>query len=483
METEGHVELIGALQRFLEDAAAVSLQASHNVPERVSVQAIAASAAALPTCAEAGAIARRAALAAGYLPSGTARRLSEPAGRPLNADALVSTGVVGMLLDCGGADLRAVACDLAGYLAGPPVGIWDYAILDVGGILPDAVQVVDGWELVTPGADELRRLLPLPSTATWQPARPFDPANYGGLTMLRRVDRDAAPHKGVVLHWDVACSIAIGNPESLLWQPLTALSLCANPVLQLWARYLIEPGRRTDKLFDSVEWEPWTPDGVTELERPMTGSFSLDAGAAPTLRRFLEELGPRLTAALDTQAAGRAERKAKEESANRLQRCAEHFLLAGRHAYDEGEVLAGLEADAILHYVIALESLLGGGERGELARKVSQRAAVLAGGDDAERLEILRVVSGAYGARSEYAHGGKADKIRKVHLAALRWVVRRCILTRLVVGDPGPAGLLYALADRALLSHGELHSQIRRPFGEFADRARLADPMPGGLRS
>jgi len=90
----------------------------------------------------------------------------------------------------------------------------------------------------------------------------------------------------------------------------------------------------------------------------------------------------------------------------------------------------------------------------------------------------LRVVSGACGTRSEYAHGDKPDMIRKVHLAALRWVVRRCILTRLVVGDPGSAGLLYALADRALLSHGELHNQIRCPFGEFADRARLADRMP-----
>jgi hypothetical protein len=42
-----------------------------------------------------------------------------------------------MLLHPSDADLPAVARDLAGYLAGPPVDIWDYAIIDAIGPLQD----------------------------------------------------------------------------------------------------------------------------------------------------------------------------------------------------------------------------------------------------------------------------------------------------------------------------------------------------------
>jgi hypothetical protein len=153
--TESHVSLVAALQRFLEDAArAIDLERGRRGLERVSTQALAQSLAGLPAAIEANELARKASLASGYLPRG-------PAGRPLDADALVSTGLVGMLLDRGSADFQDVASDLAGYLAGPPIDIWDYAILNGCGTLQDAIQVVDGWELAIPGADELRMLLPL----------------------------------------------------------------------------------------------------------------------------------------------------------------------------------------------------------------------------------------------------------------------------------------------------------------------------------
>jgi hypothetical protein len=288
--------------------------------------------------------------------------------------------------------------------------------------------------------------------------------------MLRRVNRDAAPQRGTAVHLDFLESPAPDHPERLLWQPLTALSLYANPVLRSWAWYRIEPRRRTDKLFDSVER---TPDGKTDIERLLTWAF--DEDAAPMLRRFLEELSPLLTAALSTQGAKKVKEKAKERAANRLRRCAEHFLMAG-NAHREGEVFPQQNADAVLHYVIALEGLLAGddSDRGDLTRKVSQRAAVLAGDNDADRLEIEQLVRAAYNARSAYAHGSEPSKI---NLADLRGVVRRCILTRLILGDPTPAGPLHVLADRALLSHDELQSQIRRPFDEFAQRSRLADSI------
>jgi hypothetical protein len=280
--TESHAELIEAILRFLDDAAraiypaaqqfvdgARAIDPEQGRGERAGItDALAQSLAALPTCIEADALARKASLAAGYL-------LPEPAGRPLDADSLVSTGLVGMLIDPSDADLQAVASDLAGYLAGPSVDIWDYAILDGCGTLQDPIPVVDGWEVVTPSADELRMLLPLPSTAAHQFDRPFDPDEYGDLAMLRRVNREAAPQRGIAPRWDFLEFLDPGHPERLLWQPLTALSLYANPVLRSWAWYHIEPRRRTDKLFGSLER---TPDGKTDIERLLTLQRHLRGG-------------------------------------------------------------------------------------------------------------------------------------------------------------------------------------------------------------
>jgi hypothetical protein len=302
-------------------------------------------------------------------------------------------------------------------------------------------------------------LLPIPATATYQPMRPFSHDDYAGLTMLRRINREAAPRRGLFLHFDLLASEAAGHSAHLLWQPLLALSLLDNSVLRLWARYQAEPGRRIDKLFDSVEWTVVTLNDGTDADWPQFGDFrDIDELA---LRRFLAELEPLLAKAIRAKMPG-----------TRLQRSAEHFLTAGAHAYGEGEVLSELNAEAVLHYVIALEGLLAGADsdRADFTRKVSQRAAVLAGETDAERLRIARLVRDAYTVRSKYAHGSAPEG--EFDLPALRRIVRRCLLTRLIVGDPTPDGELHTTADRALLSHEVLDRYIRQPFNEFARRVQ-----------
>ena len=304
-------------------------------------------------------------------------------------------------------------------------------------------------------------LLPLPSTASYQPARPFDPDGYSGLTMLRRINPEAAPHPGPVLHWDVLYSLALDRPARLLWQPLVALSLCANPVLRLWARNQVNPVDGSTSCSNSVQWETWTPDGRTELERPKTGEFGLDANV-PMMPRFPAELAPLMSTALSTKKSGA-----------RLRRCAEHFLTAGEQAHGEGEVLSELNANAVLHYVIVLEGLLAGDDpdRGEFTCKVSQRAAVLGGTNDGQRLDFEQLVRGAYRARSAYAHGSTP---REIDLPQLRRVVCRCLHTRLLLGDPTENGPLHVAADRALLSQEVLERCIRKPFSEFMRRVRTS---------
>ena len=376
-------------------------------------------------------------------------------------------------------NFHAVAEELACYLAGPPVGVWDYAILDANFTIGEPIQVIDCWELVTPTSEDLRQVLPLSATADYEPLnnRPFKPQDYGNLTMLRRT-RDELPHHGPLLRFDVLGSLAADRRTYPLWRPLLLLNIFDNPVLQLWAQYQVEPGRRIDKLFDDVEWGVWTLDEYTDIEQPRTGDFG-EGVDLPMLRRFLAELSSMMPVDVKVEPNNKRthEQKEKESSAVRLRRCAEHFLTAGDRAHGEGEVLSELNAETVLHYVIALEGLLTGAESPtELTRKVSQRAAILAGKTDAQRLEIERLVSGAYGARSKYAHGDTPKG--EIDLPRLRRVVRRCLLARLVLGDPTPVGSLLQVADQALLSQEVLERHIRQPLSEFWERVRDEQHSP-----
>jgi hypothetical protein len=121
----------------------------------------------------------------------------------------------------------------------------------------------------------------------------------------------------------------------------------------------------------------------------------------------------------------------------------------------------------MLHYVIALEAVLTGtdDEKTELTRKIVQRAAILVGVDDGDRIAVSATVQAAYNARSRYARGGEAENI---DLPALRRVVRDCILARLILGDPIAKDVsLSQYADRALLDHALLAAQVRRRISKF----------------
>ncbi|MER5905111.1 hypothetical protein ABT150_34370 [Streptomyces mirabilis] len=79
---------------------------------------------------------------------------------------------------------------------------------------------------------------------------------------------------------------------------------------------------------------------------------------------------------------------------DQLARAADHFLFVNCHVL--GNSLGGAAAsplhlsEAALKLTMALESLLGGGDGGhaDLSRKMQQRAAVLVGADDEDRLQV-----------------------------------------------------------------------------------------------
>ena len=163
--------------RFLQKGKeAVEAMLNREGPLPLTPRMLAELLAGLPACREADSIAHKAAAANGYAVS--ARRPpplsekpaneaaghedvstatssssamdSQPSGRPLDAEAILSTGILGTLQSPAPHDFQAVAAELAGYLAGPPIDIWDYAILDGHLTADEPIQVIDGWELVTP---------------------------------------------------------------------------------------------------------------------------------------------------------------------------------------------------------------------------------------------------------------------------------------------------------------------------------------------
>jgi Apea-like HEPN len=235
-------------------------------------------------------------------------------------------------------------------------------------------------------------------------------------------------------------------------------------VVHLWAQYDVEPARRVDVLFDRVYTEPWTPDGEIELERVVRGYYEIDAAGEGRFRRFLARLAPLFDRA--TAQPARPTRASKERAA-RLRRIAEHFLTAGENAYAEGEVLSEFNADAVLHYVIALEAVVAATEsdKTELTRKVVQRAAVLAGVNDEDRAVVAQTIRAAYASRSAYAHGREPSEI---DLPILRRIVRDCMLAQLILGESSTnAGKLADVADAALLDHALLAKEGRAPIAEF----------------
>ena len=222
MAADPNAALVEALEHFLQEAKeAVDEEANRDGPLPLTPLMLAERLAELPACHEANAAVHHAGTANNYLVTSFPRRrrsreatasagaaadadntdaqtddeAAEPSGRPLDAAALLSTGVFGMLQSRAPHDFHAVAEDLAGYLAGPPVGVWDYAILD-GNFTTGRPH--PGHRRLGTGHADQRRLAPTAAASSHRRLpedRPFKPQDYGSLTMLRRTLPEL-PHHG-----------------------------------------------------------------------------------------------------------------------------------------------------------------------------------------------------------------------------------------------------------------------------------------------
>ncbi|MFI1376096.1 hypothetical protein ACH4UY_29320 [Streptomyces longwoodensis] len=173
---------------------------------------------------------------------------------------------------------------------------------------------------------------------------------------------------------------------------------------------------------------------------------------------------------------------------DQLARAADHFLFVNCHILGDspgGAAASPLHlSEGALKLTMALESLLGGGDGGhaDLSRKMQQRAAVLVGADDDDRLQVRDTVRVGYAARSAYAHGGKdkASDLQALRAVVCRviaqWVAQAAHCSRLLGRHGGRDGLVNLLDD-ALLSHRLRQEHIVGPREAFRAGGG-APPLP-----
>lgn len=416
-------------------------------------------------------LARKAADRTGY-----GRRANAPdvAGRPFDAAAIHSTGLAGAIL-AGQSVSDDTIEELAGYLAGPAVPIVRLLGIDADLSLSSPLDV-DGWELFVADEADLRGMLPVPSLAEYQPRRPWDPDRWAGTAFFRQVV-NAPPITGIGFAWPQA------YPEWEVWRPLLVLALVSADVVTMWSDHQVEPGRHVLTRLDRVWYDTvggWD-DGSDLLEIPFRATVNIDPPEEPAFRQQMNEVSALLPNEPLPPTTNR--QRSAQMPYTRLKLAAQRLLAAGEHAAGQPTPHDPVHAtEAMLHYVVALEALFGEDTKdGEITRKIAQRTAVAVGRDDDERLVIAKKIREVYAARSTVLHGGAEPSASDVD--ALRGIVRRAILARLVHGDP-PSGYdsLVQFFDHALLSSRAL-AALREPLQRFDDVVLLGAGKDHGWQS
>ena len=449
--TQPDQQLRRALTEFLADAAKISW-----IGPPGSARQLADQLAAMPSARVADTIAAEAAAVNGYVVPDPTRphRPGRPwlPGRRLSADNLTRFGLPYLVAGGHFRPTEEPTDALAGFLAGPPVQMWRYLMLDAD-VDETVTAAVAGWEMLTPGP-ELLTAISDNGARVGAHANTLLPAMYGGEVFLRRTE-EGSPPTGFLFG-----ALLENRPYLKHWPVLLVMNLWSNHPCHAVAQHLIEPGRRVDTLYDHTYFDIVGEDGDVEI--PHQGFVTVTAEQAPRFSRFADAVS-----ALITRAGPRHGHQTQSGYA-RLTNSAAQFLTATEQSVIDATTVADHD-DVTLRYVVALEGLLTGGEGpGELTRKVTQRAAVLIGNDDDDRLRVEQVVKDAYAARSHYAHGATVTK--RVALDELRDVVRRVLLAQLILGDPLISGLaLSTAADRALLSVQVREDQVADPQRAFWD--------------
>jgi hypothetical protein len=364
----------------------------------------------------------------------------------------VASIAIDLMRNCKDASVEEAVERAVGYACGPAISPWEYVCINLAPEDSKPTQISD-WQLAKfDYAND--PTLPVEG-APGMASDPSSPRQYhgSGYGILRR---------------------PIGNPpvpfddevtRVLVW-PLLALNLVLTVPIIAGPHYLVEPGRST--IVEHAGWpQPSETNrwGYSHDPSSSHDAFVVSTGDSPQLAKFCKSFQTVIDS-LDMRCK------------SQLARAADHFLFVKCHIFggpeEETQISTLHASESAFRLTAALECLLTGGDSGrtDLSRKVQQRAAMLIGESDSDRLGVREVVSMGYSARSAYAHG---DKERKSDLLALRSVTQRVMIAWVSLaahcmrqqGRQGGKSGLPNVLDDSLLSRDIFRDHVIKPQEAF----------------
>jgi hypothetical protein len=345
-------------------------------------------------------------------------------------------------------EVPAICERVAALLVGPSVPPVEAVVVDICG-LPERVAVVDGWTL-HPVTD---------------PVMPVEFPGYGSdLSDLHGRARCA-----LLVHPD-GITDRLREPDDgdrVLSLPLLVLNLGSRSAVRAVTAYRLVPGREVgyDRQRSASQYLPgevarWHPHPGTPSY--VRSSLVLDAYSSAALPGFMRELGKLLQLIRSEHA----------KSYRRLLDAADRFLTLSYHRFEPPPAHSHHSrpfmhaSDAAARLAGCAELLLLAGQKTDLTRTLSQRAAILVGRGDDARIGIHELAVKMYAMRSAYVHVGSLKAADRVPVDDLRELVRQILIGWIVLTALHGPDLLRIL-DAALLSTSLRDREIEEPLRSF----------------
>ncbi|GLW12026.1 hypothetical protein Misp01_71540 [Microtetraspora sp. NBRC 13810] len=410
-----------------------------------------------------------------YQREGSGRQTVVHWGRSIDETSLHSLGIVRAL--CTQKSIPSVLIDeITAFLAGPKIPIQRHVVIDADIDLSEPLEVA-GWRLWRPTRKDLEPIRPLPSVALYAASTEWDPLLYdGSCSMLSRIDENASPRESNNLFPAFLMDELLGPELNIVaWQPLLLLNLFSDDPVNIASEYEVEAQRYMEMIKGGRLTTTPIGNPDDEYEVVSFGPFWASGEKLIRLLRFLRLLSDHLA----TWPPRGKVNNPKSHPFYRLQQSAQRLLSLNPYIGQDGDIVFQRRSGEILLWcVAALEHLMTAPREkdGDLTRRVTQRAAILVGHDDNDRLQTKELVRKAYAIRSIIAHGGNPgdDHATATLASEMRKILRKSIIRRIILG---PDIDIAASCDNALLSTHERESVIEAPIKRF--RILLEDgPAP-----
>ena len=275
-----------------------------------------------------------------------------------------------------GAAIASISQELTMRLEADETLKFAVAVLNVAREGTVGATAFGGWQVWLPDASDLASLAPVPSTAdsALQHVWPFRTDLHSRVVLLRTIPEPTRMPRGVLLTFDWRQA-----PWVDAWRPLLLFNLFVPDTAVHATQYGTIYEGYGGHLRGELPTEPYSHDGETYEERPLTGPWTESGGPGGDFGRFARLLDDSIE-------------DLRGDNRRRFEQAAKRFLTASASCWPDATVPPDLEGQLIADYVSVLESLTVTG-RGLLAHKTAQHVAVLCADEsDDKRVRLFRLV-------------------------------------------------------------------------------------------